>query len=212
MTFADRAALLAYRVRPLEPPTLVAAIAAAVAAGIATIPGGPAAGPDPWSTGDVTQPLTMVALGLALAVGFVAGRDVDAAESLLRSAPRPYRRALVLRVAGWAIVSATVVAALSVRAAGALEIAPEGLRGQALVHLLFAGAVTVVLSRLLGPVAGGGAALAAVAVTAGGAFLFDRFPVHVLAPAGSEDWTTTSGRLVLGAAVLLAIAYRQARP
>lgn len=212
MTIADRAALLGYRLRPLEPVTLVATVVAALAAGVAMIPGGPPEGPGLLTTGDVTKTLTMVALGLALTVGFVGGRDVDVAEGLLSSMPRPYRRALALRVVLWSIVLFAVVSFLGARGVHALD-APDGvLRAQALVQVLFAGSVTLVLSRTMGSLAGGGAALALVVTLAGMPFLYEGFPVEVLAEPGSAGWTTTAPRLELLSVALLAAAYRGARP
>ena len=99
MTAADSITLLRYRLRPLEPATLAIAAVVAIVAGIAMIPGGPAAAGEARTTGSATAPLTIIAIALASTVAFVAGRDVDVAEPLLSSAPRPYRRALVLRVA-----------------------------------------------------------------------------------------------------------------
>lgn len=196
----------------MEPVTLVAAIVVAVAAGVAMIPGGPPAGPDLPTTGDVTKTLTMVALGLALTVGFVAGRDVDVAEGLLSSMPRAHRRTLALRVVLWSIVLVAVVSFLGDRGAHALDATDGGLRARALVHVLFAGSVTLVLSRLMGSFAGGGAALALVVTLAGMPLLYEGFPVQVLAEPGSAAWTTTAPRLELVSVALLAAAYWRARP
>lgn len=212
MTIADRAALLLYRLRPVEPAVLGAAVAVAVAAGVATIPGGPPAAGELRSASSVTTPLAMITLGLAVTVGFVGGRDVDAAEQLLSSAPRPYRRALVLRVVLWAAVIAAVVAVLGERAASALEASTEPLRAQVLVHVLFAASVTLVLSRAFGSLAGGGAALALLAVVAGIPLAHQDPPIHLLASPVSAAWAKTALRLELASAALLGAAYWRARP
>lgn len=210
MTVADRALLLSYRLRPLEPVTLVVAISVAIAAGIVTIPGAPPL--EPLAPSRVTAPLTMVALGLAVTLGFVAGRDVDPAEQLLSSTPRPYRRALVLRVILWAAVLAAIVAVLGSRAGAALEVSSGPLQAQALVHVLFAGSLTLVLSRSMGSLAGGGGALTVLALVAGMPLLYDGFPVQLLATPETSEWAQTAVRLELLSAALLAAAYWRARP
>lgn len=212
MSRGDRLTLFAYRMRPLEPVTLGIAVAAALGVGVVMIPGAPPGTPAGLTLGEVTTPLTMVSMGLALTVGFVVGNDVDVAEPLLSSAPRPYRRALVVRLALWAVVLVAVVATLSARGANALEVSLPTLRGQALVHLLFASALTVVLARTLGSLAGGGAVLATVAVLAGVPLVFSWFPVDLLASANTAEWRTTALRLDLTAVALLLTAYRRARP
>ena len=209
MTFRDRAVLAVYRLRPLEPLTLGAGIAVAIVAGWLMVPGGP---PGVAAPAGVTRSLATIAFGLALMTGFVAGRDVDSAEDLLRSAPVPYRRALTTRMAVWAPVAALVAAALGARAAGALEAGADPVQGQTLVHLLFAGAVTTVASRALGPLAGGGAALAAVLVIAGVPFVYEGFPLLLLAGSGTPEWQDTAPRLLTIGAGLLALAWWKARP
>lgn len=212
MTVVDVLTLLRYRLRPLEPYTLGAAAVAAIAVGVALIPGGPAAAAEGRTTGSVTIPLTIVALSLASTVGFVAGRDVDVAEPLLTAAPRPYRRALVLRVVLWAAVLAAIAAFLGGRAALALDAPTQALRGQALVYVLFVGSLALVLSRALGSLAGGGAALGVCVFVAGLPFVFGSFPVVLLGAAGSDAWAATATRLELLSAGLIATAYWRARP
>lgn len=208
----DAITLLRYRLRPLEPATLGAAVVVAIAVGVTLIPGGPAAAAEVRTTGSVTMPLTIVAIALASSVAFVAGRDVDVAEALLTSAPRPYRRALVLRVVVWAAVLVAIAAFLGGRAAHALDAPPHALRGQALVYVLFTGALALVLSRALGSLAGGGAALAAVLVVAGLPFVFEGFPIVLVGAAGSDEWASTATRLELLSAALIGTAYWRARP
>ena len=212
MRIGDAVTLLGYRLRPLEPAALVAAAVVAIGAGIAMIPGGPAAAAEVRTIASVTTPLTVVAIALASTAGFVAGRDVDVAEPLLKSAPRPYRRALVLRVLLWAIVLAGIAALLGGRAEHALDAPPHVLRSQALVYVLFAGSLALLLSRSLGSLGGGGAALATVAVLAGLPFVFGGFPLTLLAEASSAEWTKTAIRLQALSVVLLATAYWRARP
>lgn len=209
MSFRDRAVLTTYRLRPLEPVMLGAGLIVAVVAGVLIVP---SKSPGVVTVGDATRPLAMIAFALALMTGFVAGRDVDSAEDLLRSAPVPYRRALTTRLALWAPVAAVVAAGLGARAAGALDAPAGALQAQTLVHLLFAGAVTTVAARSLGPLAGGGAALAAMLVTAGAPFAYEGFPLLLLAEPGTPDWQTTSPRLIAIGAALLALSWWKARP
>lgn len=210
LAFRDRLALLAYRMRPLEPVTLVIALVVTCAVGVVMIPGAPPS--EPLAPVDVTGPLTMVAMGLALTLGFVGGRDVDVAEPLLSSMPRPYRGALVLRVVLWSPVLVAVVAVLVERGAYALGGSAAPLRGHGLVLLSFAGAVTLVASRMLGSLPGGGAALGLIAAVAGIPFVYEGFPLDLLAPAGSGAWSTTAPRLELVAVALIVAAYWRARP
>lgn len=212
MPLRDRFALFAYRLRPLEPLTLGLGLAAAVAIGLAMIPSSPGHPVGIVTPGDVTIPLTMVIVTLALVIAFVCGRDVDVAEQLLSSTPRPFRRTLVLRTVLWGMVAAVVVGALAGRGATALQIPAASLRGQALVQLLFAATVVVVSARALGSLAGGGTALAAVLVTTGLSVVYEGFPVDVLAAVGTDAWRTTALRLELLSAAHLGFAYWRARP
>lgn len=212
LTPRDRVLLLGYRLRPLEPVTLVVAILAAVAIGLVMIPGAPPPPPNVAQVTDVTTPLTAVAVALALTIGFVAGRDVDVAEPLLSSTPVAFRRALILRVGLWAVALVALVAAFAGRGAGVLESTPDALRGRALVQLLFVGAATVALSRMLGSLAGGGAVLAAVGLIAGGPLLYDGFPIDLLAGPGSAEWRATAVRLEAVSVALVAAVWWKSRP
>lgn len=214
MTLAprDRVLLLGYRLRPLEPVTLLVAVVAAVAIGLLMIPGAPPSPPEVAQVGDVTTPLTAVAMALALTIGFVAGRDVDVAEPLLSSTPVAFRRALVLRVGLWVVVLVALVAAFAGRGAGALESPPDALRERALVQLFFVGAATFALSRLLGSLAGGGAALAAVGLIAGVPFVYAGFPIDLLAGPGSAEWRATAVRLEVVSVALVAAVWWKSRP
>jgi hypothetical protein len=212
LTARDRVSLLGYRLRPLEPVTLVVAIVAAIVVGALMIPGGPPAPPNVARVSDVSTPLTAVAMALALTTGFVAGRDVDAAEPLLSSAPVAFRRALALRVGLWAVVRVALVASFAGRAAGVLESAPDALRGRALVQLLFVGAATLAASRAWGSLAGGGAVLAAIGLIAGVPFVYEGFPIELLAGPGTAEWRTTAVRLEVVSVALVAAVWWRSRP
>ena len=203
----DRGLLLSYRLRPLEPPALVGAVLGSIAAGLFMIPAGPPAPPAFLVPADVTTPLAIVALALSLAAGFVGGRDVDAAERLLFSAPVPHRRAVALRLLLWGAVSAAIVWALGGRAEAALETGSHAVTAQALVYLLFATAVVSALARALGPLTGGGIALTIMFTLAGAPSFAEGFPLHVLAAADSPQWGETASRLIAISVVLLAATF-----
>lgn len=203
----DFGPLLAYRLRPLDPPTLIGAVAAAVVLGTWMIPSAPPPPPEILGVAQVTTPLALVALALSLAAGFVGGRDVDVAERLLFSAPSPHWRVLLLRVALWGAVSASIVWALASRGEAALDLQSHPLRSQALVHLLFGTSLVVALSRSAGPLIGGGLALAAFLTLAGGSLVYEGFPLHVLADATSPEWRVTAVRLEVAAVALLVATF-----
>lgn len=206
-TALDRGLLLGYRVRPLDPRTLLGTLAAAVLAGMWMIPSAPPPPPEVLVPADVTTPLAIVALALSLASAFVAGRGADAAEGLLFSAPTPHRRAIALRVLLWGAVSAAIVLVLGGRAEAALETGSGALTRQALVYLLFGTAVVVALARVAGPFAGGGAALTVLLGLAGTPAFVEGFPLHVLATASSPAWDMTAPRLIALSALLLAATF-----
>lgn len=209
----DLATLLAYRLRPLDPLTLTGAVVVAAGAGLWMIPAAAPPPPEVLTTADVTTPLAVVAVALALAAGFVGGRDVDVAEPLLFASPLPHWRAVLLRVALWAAAAAAIVWTLAARGEGALDLDSHALRAQALVYLAFATAVVFALSRAAGSLAGGGAALALFLLLAGLPVAYEGFPLQVLAAAGSPAWKTTAVRLeILTAALLLVTFWRLRRP
>ena len=203
----DGALLLAYRLRPLGAPALTAGLLAVFLAGLWMVPSAPPSPPEVLTTQGVTLPLGLISLTLALAAGFVGGRDVDIAEHLLFSAPVPYWRVLLLRLFLWGAASAAVVWLLAGRGAAALETAGGPLRDQALVYLLFGGALTFVAARLAGPVFGGGAALSGVLVLSGMPLLYEDFPLQMLASPASAEWDSTATALVLFSGALLVAAF-----
>ncbi|MDQ3956714.1 MAG: hypothetical protein M3273_00160 [Actinomycetota bacterium] len=194
--------LLAYRTRPLRPVTLAVTLAGAYALGTAMIPAHPARPPQILIPQDVSHPLMLVAVALALGAAFVGGRDVDAAEPILRAAPAPYWRTVLIRMTLWGAACAPPVSVLAARGAGALDL-PDGVfRSHGLVFLLFAGSIAFASSRILGPLIGGGAALAVVLGLGAASGISEDFPLRLLADPGSQEWIETSRRLTVGAALV----------
>jgi hypothetical protein len=207
MPALDCGSLFAYRVRPLDPATLLGTVAVAALAGTWMIPAAPPPPPEVLAAADVTTPLAVVAVALSLAAGFVGGRGVDAAERLLFSAPTPHRRAIVLRVLLWGAVSAAIVWGLGSRAETALDAGSSAITHQGLVNLLFCTSVVLALARVAGPFTGGGIALTVMLALAGAPSFVEGFPLHPLAAPGSAEWSTTAPRLVALGAALLALTF-----
>jgi hypothetical protein len=146
---------------------------------------------------DVTFPLALIAAALGMGVAFVAGKDVDVAESLLFSSPRPHWRTVFLRVGSSVVPSCLVILVLGARGAGALDAPSSLLQNYGLVCYVFVGSLALAFSRWMGSLFGGGAALTTAVAVIALSSLVEGFPLQLLALPGTRAFESTSTYLLL---------------
>ncbi len=195
-------AAFAYRLRPLQLWGITGAWFLCTFVGIRTIPTSPPFPP----TSEPLLMLMIVATLLGLGAAFVAGNDIDVAEPVARSMPRPYWMTVALRLGAWAGPSFLTVLWLTHRASGALKTSVGELLPVAAAHLALTFAVALAAARLFGSFLGGGGALATMTLLALFTYLRDDWPFRVFAhPASQAGDTSVELMFSLAFAIILVV-------
>jgi hypothetical protein len=146
--------------------------------------------------------LMVFLLGLGAAV--LTAPETDPARDVLRAAPVPLWRALALRLAGWLALGTPPVLALAVLLDGTAGWTAADLARATLPSFLLVSATGFFAARVTAALAGGAAAIAAVAALGLAGRVWPELPLQLGSVPGAPHWQT-SRALVVAVSVLLVL-------
>jgi hypothetical protein len=146
--------------------------------------------------------LLVFLLGLGAAV--LTAPETDPARDVLRAAPVPLWRALALRLAGWLALGTLPVLVLAMLLDGAAGWTAADLARTALPSFLLVSAAGFFAARATSALAGGAAAIAAVAALGLAGRVWPELPLQLASAPGAPHWQT-SRFLVLAVGLLLVV-------
>jgi hypothetical protein len=133
-------------------------------------------------------------LGLGAAV--LSAPETDPARDVLRAAPVPLWRALALRLAGWLALGTPPVLVLAVLLDGTGGWTAAGLAGAALPSFLLVSAAAFFAARATSALAGGAAAIAAVAALGLAGRVWPELPLELGSVPGAPHWQASRALMV----------------
>jgi hypothetical protein len=140
-------------------------------------------------------------LGLGAAV--LTAPETDPARDVLRAAPVPLWRALALRLAGWLALGTPPIVVLAVLLDGSGGWTAADLAGAALPGFLLVSAASYFAARATSALAGGAAAIAAVAALGLAGRVWPELPLQLASVPGAPHWRTSRALTVAVGLVLV---------